>query len=193
MTDPLHSFTTLARRRRSNLRIDPDRLVEPELLEAVLGAAATAPNHHRTTPWRFRVITGEGRRGLGDALAAELLAEAGSEPISAAAGVAKARAKYLRAPVMVVVAARAGDDPVTTIENRDAVAAAIQTLMLAATAAGLASLWSTGAAARSAEVAKFCHLDPTDAIVGLIYLGWPTSELDPVERPRPEIEHIERA
>ncbi len=203
MTDPLAAFTDLARRRRSNLRIDPDRSIDPDLLDRLIEVAATAPNHHRTTPWRFRIITGTGRDGLGRALAAGLGAGPGAGPSAggeqgtaadaADPKVAKALVKYLRAPVMVVVAARSGDDPIVTLENRDAVSAAVQTLLLAATAAGLASLWSTGAAATSAEVARFCGFDPSDTIIGLIYLGWPTAELEPVDRPAPEILHIDRA
>jgi nitroreductase len=193
MTDSVTSFSDLAHRRRSNLRIDPERPVDPELLEQLITVAATAPNHYRTHPWRFRIITGAGREGLGESRAAELRSAAGFDPIVDEAKIAKARSKYLRAPVMVVVASRVGDDPIATLENRDAVAAAIQTLLLAATAAGLASLWSTGAAATSAEVARFCGFDPSDSTVGLIYLGWPPAQLEAIERPAPEIVHIDRA
>lgn len=197
MNQPWNSFAELAGRRRSNLRIDPDRAVDPELLELLIRTAATAPNHHRTNPWRFRIITGEGRRGLGEALARDLAggsaADAADTADVDAAKVAKARAKYLRAPVMVAVASRSGADAVTTLENRDAVAAAIQTLLLAATDAGLASLWSTGAAVTSPSVSRFCGFDPSDAIVGLIYLGWPTAQLDDTHRPAPEISRIDRA
>ena len=191
MNQPWNSFAELAGRRRSNLRIDPDRAVDPELLERLIRTAATAPNHHRTSPWRFRIITGEGRRGLGEALASDL--PSGSAAAVDAAKVSKARAKYLRAPVMVAVASRAGADAVTTIENRDAVAAAIQTRLLAATDAGLASLWSTGAAVTSPSVARFCGFDPSDSILGLIYLGWPTAQLDDIHRPAPEISWIDGA
>lgn len=189
MTEPWTSFAELARRRRSNLRIDPDRAVEPALLERLIAAAATAPNHHRTFPWRFRIITGEGRRGLGEALATDLAADPGTD----GSKVAKARTKYLRAPVMVAVASRSGSDATTTMENRDAVAAAITTLLLAATDVGLASLWSTGAAVTSPSVARFCDFDPDDTIVGLVYLGWPTAELEDSDRPAPDIAHIDRA
>ena len=195
MNQPWNSFAELAGRRRSNLRIDPDRAVDPDLLERLIRTAATAPNHHRTNPWRFRIITGEGRRGLGEALAKDLSSDlsGGSAAAVDAARVSKARAKYLRAPVMVAVASRVGADAVATIENRDAVAAAIQTLLLAATEAGLASLWSTGAAVTSPSVSRFCGFDPSDAIVGLIYLGWPTAQLDDVHRPAPEISRIDGA
>ncbi|NCY16065.1 MAG: nitroreductase [Actinobacteria bacterium] len=193
MTQARTPFAELAHRRRSNLRIDPDLTVDDELLDGLIAIAATAPNHHRTHPWRFRIITGEGRRGLGEALAEGLLADPVDDPDLLTARVAKARSKYLRAPVMLVVASAAGADEIGTLENRDAVSAAIQTLLLAATEVGLASLWSTGEAARSTEVALFCDLDPTDTIVGLIYLGWPTAELDPVVRPMPEVARIDRA
>ncbi len=193
MTETRTPFSELARRRRSNLRMDPDRPIAEAVIDELLAIAATAPNHHRTHPWRFRIITGEGRRGLGDALASRLLADPDPDPTIQTARVAKARSKYLRAPVMVVVAARSGTDEVTTLENRDAVSASIQTLLLAATDHGLASLWSTGEAARCVEVASFCGFDPTDTVLGLIYLGWPTAELEPVERPMPESVRIDRA
>jgi hypothetical protein len=189
MSEPWNSFAELASRRRSNLRIDPDRAIEPELIERLLTVAATAPNHYRTFPWRFRVITDEGRRGLGEALATDIARDAGADE----AKLTKARVKYLRAPVMVAVASKSGADATGTIENRDAVAAAIQTLLLAATDEGLASLWSTGAAVVSPSVARFCGFDPSDTIVGLVYLGWPTAQLEDIERPAPDVSHIDRA
>jgi nitroreductase len=78
-----------------------------------------------------------------------------------------------------------------TDENRDAVSAAIQTLLLGATAAGLASLWSTGAAARSGRIAELVDLDPSDTIVGLVYVGWPTSEPECPPRPEPDLAWLE--
>jgi nitroreductase len=184
--DLLAVVEDLARRRRSNLRVDPDRAVPGELVDRLLRLASTAPNHKRTFPWRFRVVTGDARTSLGEALAADL-AETG-EPD---ARLDKSRGKYRRAPVTVVVAARAGDHEVMTAENRDAVSAAIQTLLLGATAAGLASLWSTGAAARSPRVARLCDLDDTDTVVGLVYLGWPIADPAVADRPDPEIVRVE--
>ena len=172
----------LARSRRSNLRIDPDRPVPDELVDRLVGVAGSAPNHRRTFPWRFRILTGPARSTLGEALATHLTV-AGDPPEK----IAKARSKYLRAPTIVVAAARSGDSPTMTAENRDAVSAAIQTLLLGATAAGLASLWSTGAAVDSAEVLEACDLDPTDRIVGIVYLGWPIAEAPTADRPAPEI------
>jgi nitroreductase len=88
--------------------------------------------------------------------------------------------------VLIAVASVAGEDTTMTAENRDAVSAAIQTLLLGATAAGLASYWSTGAAMTSVRLREFCGFDETDTIVGLLYLGWPIGDPPPIDRPAPE-------
>lgn len=179
--DPLTDFESVAARRRSSLRVDPSNAVPDELVDRLVALAATAPNHKRTFPWRFRIITGDGRARLGEALALDLLDDDAPE-----FKVEKARSKYLRAPVVIAVASVVGDDATMTAENRDAVSAAIQTLLLGATAAGLASYWSTGAAMASDRLREFCGFDATDTVVGLIYLGWPNGDPPPIERPAPE-------
>lgn len=176
----------VARERRSNLRVDPDRPVPDDLVDRLVRLAATAPNHRRTHPWKFRIATGDARSAIGAALAAHLAAV--GDP---AEKIEKARSKYRRAPVLVVVAAQAGTSPTMTAENRDAVSAAIQTLLLGATAAGLASLWSTGAAVDAPGVAAACGLEPTDRIVGLVYLGWPVEGAPAIERPEPDVERVD--
>jgi nitroreductase len=178
----LESLEAVAWRRRSNLRVDPDRPVPLGLVERLCRLASWAPNHHKTRPWKFCVVTGSGRTALGSALAQDLIAAGEQNP----AKVSKARLKYTRAPMMLVVASADGPDEVCTLENRDAVSAAVQNLLLGATAAGLATLWSTGAAARSDRVAEVCGFEPTDTIVGLVYLGWPIADANaPVDRPEP--------
>ena len=48
------------------------RLVEPgpgrAELRRILAAGVRAPDHGRLQPWRFRVLEGDARRGLGEAL-----------------------------------------------------------------------------------------------------------------------------
>ena len=180
--DRLAVLEAVARARRSSLLVDRERPVPVDLLDRLVAMAATAPNHRRTFPWRFRVFTGAARAELGEALAADL-AEWGDP----AAKIDKARGKYLRAPAVVLVASRAGTSPTMTEENRDAVSAAIQTLLLGATAAGLASYWSTGAAVDSPRIAALAGLDETDRVIGLVYLGWPVDEPAPIDRPAPEV------
>ena len=181
----LDSTAALLLARRTNLRIDRERPVDPELIKRLCALATWAPNHHLTEPWRFAVVTGEARAELGRQTAAHM-ADLG---ITEEAKLEKARTKFLRAPVMLVVACASAADasPGTRAEDRDAVAAATQNLLLAATAAGLWSYWGSGAVTDAPGVKAMCALSPSDTIVAAVYLGWPGGEVPMPVRHEPII------
>jgi nitroreductase len=189
VTDPartaidLAQFELLASARRTSLRMDKERSVPIELIERLSRAAMWAPNHHKTWPWRFAQFTGAGRERLGSTMS-DALAHAGLDDQKK---LEKYRVKYTRAPSMLVVGSSPGETALETAENRDAVAAGVQNLLLAATAAGLASFWSSGAPDADADVASLCGWEVGTVVVAIIYLGWPSAELPPPERPLPEI------
>jgi nitroreductase len=164
----------LERRSIGHVRQEP---IAPEVLERCLAAAAHAPNHHGTRPWRFVVISGEARERLGEAHAravARTDREAGAEAI------ARQAAKPLRAPVVIACIHRAeATDPVTLREDRDAVAAGIQNLLLAAHAQGLGAMWRTGEMVDEPEVRAHLGVADADAIVGFVYLGRPAGPAPP--------------
>jgi nitroreductase len=177
------ALSRVIHRRRSNLRIDPDRPVPHDVLERLAELAQWAPNHKQTHPWRFAAVTGAGRERLGAAAAEGFVRQGLTEP----AVLAKTRQKYLRAPVVLVIASAAHQVPYLHRENRDAVAAGVQNLLLGATALGLASYWSTGIAAEAPEVKALLGLQPEDEIVALVYLGWPLAEAPPTRRRPPTV------
>jgi nitroreductase len=174
----LDGLETLVAGRRTNLRMDPDRAVDDALISRLCALGMWAPNHKRTWPWRFAALRGDARARLGDALGDALTAQGAEE-----AKVAKARGKYLRAPVVLAVASAAALDAERDAENRDAVAAGVQNVLLGATAAGLASYWGTGAVTGLDAVKALCGFDRSDTIVALIYLGWPVGDVPVPERP----------
>lgn len=171
--------------RRSNLRVDPEAPVPAEEVERLCHLACWAPHHGRTNPWRFAVVTGNGRRRLG-ALAAEAARRSGIENLDRLRAISE---KYLRAPVVLLIGSVGSADPVVHAENRDAVAAGIQTVLLAATARGLATFWATGFAARDPDVRRFAGLADEDQLVGMIYIGWPLGT-PPTPRRIPPAIHI---
>ncbi|MGH8998807.1 MAG: nitroreductase family protein [Acidimicrobiia bacterium] len=173
------------RRRRTSLLVDPDRPVPDELVDELIGLATWAPNHHRTWPWRFAVVRGEGRHRLGR-LVADYEARVGAAP----GRIAKAAGKYARAPVVLLVGQADNPNPTRRAEDRDAVAAGIQNLLLGATAAGLASHWATGTWLEDEAVKAFAGLAPADDLVALVYLGWPRSECSTPDRPTPVVTRI---
>jgi nitroreductase len=104
--------------------------------------------------------------------------------------VEKTRTKYLRAPVIIVVGTAPGESDLQTEENRDAVAAGIQNLLLGATAMGLGSFWSSCPKGANDDVAQHCGWDPGTHVTAIIYLGWPTRTLPDRERPAPAITYF---
>lgn len=183
----LAAFEDLARSRRTNLRVDRDRAVPVELVERLCIIAQWAPNHHKTWPMRFAAFSGEGRFRLGRTIS-DALAESGLDDT---AKLEKYRVKYGRAPVVIVVGSAVGDGDKRTVENRDATSAGVQNLLLAATAAGLASFWSSGAAPADAAVAELCGWGEGTTTVAVIYLGWPIAEVAAPERPAPHLVHLD--
>src|SRR3954466_10085550 len=171
--------------RRTSLRVDPAREVPAELVDRLLRLAVWAPNHKKTFPWRFAVVRGDGRRRLGE-LIAQYEERAGAPPEKAA----KARRKYVRSPVVVLVGAADQPDPVRRREDRDAVAAGVQNLLLGATAVGLASHWATGTWMDDDDVKALADLAPDDELIALVYLGWPVADTPVVPRPMPAVVHV---
>lgn len=174
--------------RRTNLRVDPQRLVPVEVVDELCALAVWAPNHKGTEPWRFALFSGAGRARLGAALADGMVAAGMTDE----AKLAKARTKYLRAPAVLVVACVGNvDDPHRHAEDRDAVAAAVQTLLLGATAMGLASFWSSAHPAALGEVKVLAGWAPADDVVALVYLGWPIGDVHVPARSAPQLTVID--
>lgn len=186
MTASFDDHAELVRSRRTHMLVDRDREVPLDLIEQLCELATWAPNHKKTWPWRFAAFTGDGRARLGETFVEDMV-EAGFGDDEKRA---KTATKYTRTPAIVVVGCAAHEHPTFHDENRDSVAAGIQNLLLGATAAGLASYWSTPPLHDGERALKLCGFEPTDRIVGVIYLGWPTSTPAAPERPALFVHHV---
>jgi len=182
--DALATLAALIRARRTSLVVDRERPVPRELVEQLCELAQWAPNHKRSWPWRFALAEGDGRARLG-AVIAEAMEARGDEP----AKVTKARTKYLRTPVVLIVGSAEGDSELRTAENRDAVAAGVQNALLGATAAGLASYWGSCPKGANDVVAELCGFEAGTFVAAIIYLGWATETAAVPERP-PVVLHV---
>jgi nitroreductase len=161
------------RARRSNLNVDLERPIPDDVLDELIGLATVAPNHYRTNPWRFVVLTGRARARLGDLVAGMFAKQPGAKE----AAIERQRGQFLRSPTVLVVASAGDPDPIKDFENKHAVAAGIENLLIGATAAGIASAWKSGPGMTdpeiSAAVKATLGLAPEDEIVGFVYLGYP--------------------
>lgn len=162
------------RTRRSIGKVKQDPIAK-ETIEQLLEAAVWAPNHRLTEPWRFFVLSGEGRGKLGEAYARIALdgaADPGSPESAAAAD--GARKKAFRSPVIIAVAVEPSDKKgVIEIEEYGAVFAAVQNLLLAAHGLGLGAVWRTGDPCYHPLMNEAFGLRPQDRMLGLVYVGVP--------------------
>jgi nitroreductase len=157
------SLPELIRSRRTHKSFGPEP-VPHETLDELLELARWAPNHHRTNPWRFRV------------LGPETLAE-----LKEAAGPAEAP-KLERAPTLVVASAALTGDLMQDEEDICATASAIFAVLLAAHARGLAGYWRTPRVLRTKAGREAVGLPDGERFLGLIHLGTPRSEPGAPER-----------
>ena len=143
---------TAIRTRRTVKAYRPEPL-EREILDELFELARWAPNHHLTSPWRFRVL-GPGALG-------RLKEAAGPE----------AAPKLDRAPTLVVCSCVIDDDPEVAEEDLHATAVAAYIVLLAAHARGLSGYWRTPGILRTAEGCAAVGLPDGERFVGLLHLG----------------------
>ena len=141
-------------------------------ISQLLELADWAPTHGHTEPWRFYIYAGKNLKQFGEAHAAMYWAQTEEEN--------RAQAKYDK----LVQSARQASHLIITVLKRDprgkipeteelsAVSAAIQNMLLGATALGIASFWSTGGMTYHPAMKAHLSLEENDRIVGLLYLGY---------------------
>src|SRR4029077_15828444 len=148
------AFAELIRSRRTHKSFGPEP-VPPETLDELLELARWAPNHHRTNPWRFRVL---GPESL--------------ERLKEAAGPAEAP-KLDRARTLVLASCVLSGDLQQDEEDLCATACAVYTVLLAAHARGLAGYWRTPRVLRTRAGLEALGIPPGERFVALIHLGSP--------------------
>src|ERR1700761_2653309 len=181
--DALDALTT----RRS-----PAQFAEPapddETLSHILGAAMHAPDHGKLKPWRFITLRGEARNRFGEVMVEAMKRREPNAPENMRE---RERAKPLRAPLIVVLAAAIKEGhKIPVVEQLLAAGAAAQNIMIAAHALGYGAAWKTGAPAYDNFVKETLGLSPSDAIVGFLYLG--TAATMPAALPQAELSSFVR-
>jgi nitroreductase len=167
--------------RRRSIRKFTDREVSRGELEQLLDAAAQAPNHRMTQPWRFYVLGPEARRAygaaLGDRKARRMAdAEAGRLVRDKVAG------EHASLPAMIAVAMTEDENPEIRTEDYAAVMMAVQNLSLAAVALGLGTHIKTGAVMEDPAARAAAGVPDGQRIVAVINVGEPAEVPTPKDR-----------
>jgi nitroreductase len=158
---------TAIRSRRTHKAFRPEP-VPRETLDEIFELARWAPNHHLTSPWRFRVV--------GPGALERLKRAAGPE----------AAPKLDRAPTLVVCSCALTGDEFQDEEDLHATAVAAYIVLLGAHARGLATYWRTPGVLRTAEGLEAVGVPENEHFIGLLHLGTPIQEQRVPERPEPD-------
>jgi nitroreductase len=142
-----------SRRNIKNFKAD---LVDLNLIEEWLEAAAMAPNHRLTEPWEIYFI-GENTRGQ-----------------------LNHKTNFGNAPILMAVLSKQGSTKVETEENMVAVSCFIQNFNLAAWGAGVGTFWSSiGITPKNHEL---LGIPDNYDLIGMLGVGYP--EVIPEPKPR---------
>jgi nitroreductase len=139
-------------RARRTLKAFTPEPVDETTVRELLALAVLAPNHHETEPWRFWVV--------GPRTIARLSEETGDQ-------------KLLRSQTAIVVGVLRNDDPSVAEEDYAATACAIENLLLAARARGLASFWRTPGVLDRPAFASVVGIPSEVRPIGFVHLGQP--------------------
>lgn len=152
----------------------PKRLAEPgpgtAELEAIVGAAAHAPDHGQLLPWRLVCVPQVQRPALAEVFAASLLERDGT---ATPEQVAQARDKAFRSPVLLllVVDGLRGDPQIDLYERLLSAGCAVQNMLLMATALGYGSALTSGKALKYAGLRILFGLNVGEHAVCFVSLG----------------------
>lgn len=175
------AVASLIHARRNRL---PRHLVAPgptaDELEALVAAAAAAPDHGEIGPWRFIVIDEPARARLGEVFRLALLER---DPGADARRQQDARAKADEAPCLLLAvvdlggAGNAGDaadhDHIPPAERLVSLGCALQNMLLLATAMGHGSGLASGRTLASPALRQAFGLGPTEQAVCFAAFGTP--------------------
>lgn len=153
-----------------------ERIVHRELIEQMLINATWAPTHGKTQPWRFKVYIGEGRTQLVETLSELYTAHTPEENYSENKLQRLLDRVRKTSAIVSVAMARTEDTRIPEIEEVEAVACATQNILLTATAYGLGAFWSSPKFFYEKGASGRFGYKETDKMLGLVYLGYPSSE-----------------
>ncbi len=146
--------------------------VPDETVNQLLALADWAPTHGRTEPWYFFVYGGDALKQFGKTHA-DLYWQHTAEDKRQEATFEKLLHNVDLASHLIIAVMKRGANPkIPQLEEIAAASAAVQNILLGATALGIATFWSTGGMTNNPALKDHLHLGADDIILGLLYLGY---------------------
>jgi len=152
---------------------------DAEQLDVILRAALRVPDFLNLKPFAFLIAEGEGRERLGALM--RQAAQASGRPQE---DIERAPKMPLRAPLVIVVAARARESKLAPLFDQQlAAGCAVMAMQMAAFAQGFAGVWRSGWPMHNDNLPGLLGLGPRDRIVGFLYVGTAAKPYPPLPNP----------
>ena len=148
------------------------QVVPDETINRLLALAHWAPTHGRTEPWRFFVYGGTALKQFGKDHGNLYWQHTAEDKRQEATREKLEHNVDLASHLVIAVMKRGENIKIPQIEEIAATAAAIQNVLLGATALGIASFWSSGGMTHSLALKDYLGLTNDDLVLGLIYFGY---------------------
>lgn len=151
-----------------------DMPVPDELVAGLLEIAIWAPNHHLTQPWRFVIVSGEGREGLAElhrryAIEGAIRRQASPEQVEAAGE--KEYHLTMRVPTYLAIVQKESPDLHVREEDFAACCCLAQNFMLLAWEQGVITHWLSFW--HEERHCRFLGLAPDEKVVAFLRIGYP--------------------
>jgi len=178
MTERFEIIADIIRSRRS---IKPVKMngkkIPDEQVKELLKLANWAPTHGRTEPWRFIVYSGDKVKEFCRHHAELYKAHTPPERFEQANYEKQLHNGDLASHIIIAVMQRGDLPKIPALEEIAATAIAIQNILLGATAAGIASFWSTGGMTHHPVMKSFLQLREHDIVMSVLYLGYTDEQM----------------
>lgn len=152
--------------------------IAKEEIEKLLEAANWAPNHRKTEPWRFKVLTGDSKARLGKFLANKYQ-EVDARPKQVKINKLIENPKRAGA-IIAICMQRDLNESLPEWEEIAATAMAVQNIWLVATEMGIGSYWSSPGLIKYMD--EFFELNEGEKCLGFFYLGYSDETITQGER-----------
>jgi nitroreductase len=146
--------------------------IPDEQVREILELGNWAPTHGRTEPWRFIVYPDEKVKWFCHQHAELYKSHTPAENFLQTTYDKLFHNGDLVSHIVIGVMHRGNNPKIPALEEICATAAAIENILLGATAAGVASFWSSGGMTHKQSMKDFLELKEEDVVMGIIYLGY---------------------
>lgn len=148
------------------------KLIDDAVVSKLLMLANWAPTHANTEPWRFIVYTPTSKDTFCKAHA-ELYKQHSNELNFLLATFQKLEQMAINASHIIIAYTKKGvNTKIPIVEEIAATSAAIEHILLGASALNIAAYWGTGGMVHHQLFKSFLQLQEDDVVLGTIYLGY---------------------